>query len=75
MLDRDAAEMAEDILHLGIGVAACGTAHVVDRFQAHEDVVDHGDDNDDTDRIAPNNDDSDDRRLGAVHIASELIDG
>ncbi len=55
VLDRNAAEMAEDVLHLGIGVAASGTAHVVDCLQTHEDVVDHGDDNDDTNRIAPDN--------------------
>ena len=75
VLDCDAAEMAENILHLGVGVAAGGTAHVVDRFQAHEDVVDHGDDNDDTDRIAPDDNNSDDRGLGAIVITSELIDG
>ena len=75
VLDRDAAEMAEDIFHLGIGVAAAGTAQIIDRFQAHEDVVNHGDDDDDTNRITPDNNDSDDRRLGAVVITSELIDG
>lgn len=74
MLDRNAAEMAEDVLHLGIGVAAGGTAHVVDGLQAHEDVVNHSDDDNNANRITPDDNDGDDRRLGAVVVTSELVD-
>jgi hypothetical protein len=47
VLDRDTAKVAENVLHLGISVAASVTAEVVDRLHADEDVVDHGNDDGD----------------------------
>ena len=75
VLDRDAAEVAKDVLHLGIGLAASSTAHVVDRLHADKDVVDHGDDDDNANRISPDDNNGDNGRLSTVVITSELIDG
>jgi hypothetical protein len=75
MLDRNARQMAENILHLGIGLTACVSAKVVDRLHADEDVVDHGNNNDGTNGITPDDNNSDDRRLSAVVIAGQLING
>lgn len=60
VLDSDAAEVTEDILHLGICVAASSTTHVVDSLHADKDEIDHSDDNDAADRVTPDDNSGDD---------------
>ncbi len=75
VFDSNARQMAENVLHLGIGVAAGVSTKVVDRLHADKDIVDHGHDNDCADGITPDDNNSDDRRLLAVVIAGQLING
>jgi hypothetical protein len=73
VLDGNTAKMAEDVLHLGISVAASVTAEVVNRLHADEDVVDHGDNDSHTNGVSPDDDHSDDGSLGAVSVTSERV--
>lgn len=75
VLKSNAAEVTKDVLHLGVGVAAGGTAEVVDPLHADEDVVHHGNDDGHTNRVAPDDNNSDDRSLGAVVVLGELVNG
>lgn len=75
VLERNAAEVAEDVLHLGVGVAASGAAKVVDPGHADKDVVNHGHDNGDANRVTPDHNHSDNRGLHAVVVASQGVDG
>jgi len=68
VLDGDAAEVREDVLHVGISVAAGVTAKVVDPLDAQEQEVDNGNNDGDTDRVTPDNDNGDDRGLDAVVV-------
>ena len=45
VLNGDLAEMADDILHLGIAAATALAAEVVEPFDLVHQVVDDGDDN------------------------------
>jgi hypothetical protein len=74
VLNSDAAEMSEDVLHLSISVAASGTAEVIDGRHAGKNVVDHSNDDDTANRVTPYYDHGDDRGVAAVLVASELID-
>jgi hypothetical protein len=75
VLDGNAAEVAEDVLHLGVGVAASSTAKVVNPFHADQDIINQRNDNGNTDGVAPDDDDRNDGSLGAVVVAGEGIDG
>lgn len=44
VLDGDFAEMADDVLHLGIASATALTAEIVEPFDLVHQVVDNGDD-------------------------------
>lgn len=73
VLDGNAAKMAEDVLHLCISMAAGVAAEVIDRLHAGKDVVDHGNDDDNANGVAPDHNSSDDASLSAVVITLELI--
>lgn len=75
VFDRNTAEMAEDVLHLGVGVAASVSSQVVNRLHADQDVVDHSNDDDDTNRITPDDHHCDNRCLRAVSFTAEPILG
>lgn len=60
VLDGDLGQVHDDVLHLGVGTAALGTAEVVEPRPLVEQVVHDGDDDDDTDGVGPDDDDGDD---------------
>ena len=60
VLDSNAAEVTEDVLHLGICVTASSTTHVVDSLHADKDEIDHSDDNDAADGVSPDDNSGDD---------------
>jgi len=60
----------EDVLHLGVGTAALGTAKVVEPRPLVKQVVHDGDDDNDADGVGPDDNDSDD---AGVAIGEELI--
>jgi len=60
VLDGQLAEMANDVLHLGVVNIALGTAKVREAGDNVEQVVGDGDDDGDTNRVGPHHDDSDD---------------
>lgn len=61
--------MHEDVLHLGISVASLGTSEVVQPRQGAEEVVDDSNDDGDTDRVTPDDNNSDD---AGVAVAREV---
>jgi len=61
-------EMSKDVLHLSISTGALGTSKVVEPRDLVEEVVDHCDDNGDTDGVTPNNDNGDDGSITAVGV-------
>lgn len=75
VLDGNTAEMAEDVFHLGISAAATRTSQVVDGLHADEDVVDHGDNDNHTNRVTPDDHDSHNRCLCAVVVTTKPILG
>lgn len=75
VLDGHAAEMAQDVLHGGVGVAAGVSAQVVDPLDAGKEEVDDSDNDCNTDRVAPDDDDCDNGGPGRVVVPGEGILG
>lgn len=75
VLDGNAAKVGENILHVSISLAASRTAEVVDPGHADKQVVHHGNDDSDTHRVSPDNNNGDDAGLCAVVVAGKRIDG
>ena len=73
VLNSDSAEMAEDVLHVGIGVAASITAEVIDRLHADENVVNHGNDDNNANGVTPDDNNGDDRCLLAVVVSAKRV--
>jgi len=66
-------QVHEDVLHLGVGVGALGTAEVVEPRHGAEEVVDDGDDDGDTDGETPDGEHGDD--AGAAVMGQEVVLG
>ena len=75
VLERNTAEMTQNVLHVGIGTASDITAEVVNPFDAEEKVVDDSDNNSDTNGVAPDDNDGDDGGLDTVVVFLEMILG
>lgn len=71
MLNRDLAQMRQDILHLGIAVGSLDTSEVIQPLQLIKQVIHKGDDDGDGDRVGPNNDDGDNG--GVARVGEELV--
>ena len=59
MLNCHLGNVSEDVLNVGILLAAVLAAKVVERWDSVHEVVNDGDDNGDTDRVAPDDNDGD----------------
>ena len=71
-------QVHEDVLHLGVGVGALGTAEVVEPRQGAEQVVDDSNDDRDTDGEAPDDQDGDDAGVavrGKVDVLGDRVRG
>ena len=77
VLECYAAEMAQDVLHLGVCVTASSATKVVEPGHACQEEVDNSNADGDADRVAPEHDNSDDGSAGAVVLSEEgrLRDG
>jgi len=53
VLESNTTEMAENVLHLGVGVTALVTTKVVEPGHGGKHVVDDSDDNNSTNRVTP----------------------
>jgi len=76
MLQSQLGHMANDVLHLGISVAALAAAKVVKPAQLVEEEVDDGNDDGDSDGVTPDNDDSDDGGMavrGQIRVESRWV--
>ena len=73
--DRDLVQVGEDVLHLGVGVAALGAAQVVEPRPLVEEEVDDGDDDRDTDRVTPDDDDGDDAGVAVLGEVAVVVEG
>lgn len=59
VLDGQLGQVANEVLDLGVGLGAVLAAEVVEPRDLAQDVVDHGDDDGDTDRVGPDDNDGD----------------
>jgi len=66
-------QVHDDVLHLGIGLAALGTSQVVQPRHRAENKVGNSNDDGNTDRVTPNNDNGDD--AGSAVGGKEIVEG
>lgn len=66
VLERNSAEMAKDILHVGISSGSLMSTEVADGRHLCEDKVDNRNDDNGTDGVAPDDDDCDDGSFNRV---------
>jgi len=73
--DGDLVQVSEDVLHLGVSVAALVTSEVVEPCPFVEEVVDDGNDDGDTDRVTPDNDNGDNAGVSVVREKAIVVSG